>query len=397
MQAKMNSLLEFLLLFCLLGTLGAEAAQPSFITFANRRGSHNNHVIANSCSSSDKRSNIVSAQFAFRGGTIAHVDHRVPVDDEQLLAAELLRCEGEIIDPHLHIAPWFNSSQELMEELTASNVSIGLLYNPYPKMSLPFDLNTYVHSIVAASNKKLFMLASLNTTHDNWADHREEELERLKSFLEKEDGTVLGAKLAPPNTCLSMKSPIIADVVETVAQSTNKKNNKLIAIHIGTTPFCGPIGESFGIKCLGDEEYVDPTLLIPHIETHPDIRFALLHSGHEFLPPDSPWYYNFTMTDKCIAMAQTYPNVYLSISALFAQTPDGTMKYPGGEETVRKMKDANVCAKVFWGSDASYNKGQIRPVLISAIKAMVKAGWTEEERSWTLRGCAREFFNLPPP
>jgi predicted TIM-barrel fold metal-dependent hydrolase len=136
-------------------------------------------------------------------------------------------------------------------------------------------------------------------------------------------------------------------------------------------------------------------LLIPKIEEYPDIQFILLHSGHEFLPPDSPYYYDFKFSDKSIAMAKAYPNVYLSMSAVFAQEPDGTLKYPGGEELVNKMKHAEVTQKVFWASDASYKQGQIRPVLITALRAMIKAGWTQEERVWALNGCARHVFKIP--
>mmetsp|Transcript_9000 Transcript_9000/g.20301 ORF Transcript_9000/g.20301 Transcript_9000/m.20301 type:complete len:361 (+) Transcript_9000:3-1085(+) len=317
------------------------------------------------------------------------VDADADDDDDQLLAAELLRCDNEIVDPHLHTAPWFDNADTLIQELEANNVSIGLLYNPYPKQELPFDMNTYIHSIVSASNKKIFMLASLNTTHEDWEKHREFEINRLETFLEKEG--VVGAKLAPPHTCLPLTGPRMDDVVETVSRSSKK----LLAIHIGTTPFCGALGKQFGIDCRCSPEYVDPTLLIPKVEQYPQVKFVLLHSGHEFLPTDSPDFYKFVNVDKCIAMAKKYPNVYLSISAIFAQSPEGVMKYPGGDNVVQKIKDAGVQQKVFWGSDASYQRGQIRPVLISAIKAMIKAGWTEEERTWALRGCAKELFQLP--
>lgn len=42
------------------------------------------------------------------------------VDDDQLLADELSRCGNGIIDPHLHIAPWFNDATALVNELEAT-------------------------------------------------------------------------------------------------------------------------------------------------------------------------------------------------------------------------------------------------------------------------------------
>ena len=311
--------------------------------------------------------------------------------EDRLLARELARC-GEIIDPHLHIAPWFNTAAPLVAELASANISIGLLYNPYPKMALPFDLNTYIHGIAEQSGGHIYALASLNTTHDVWEDHREVELERLATFLTKDH--VLGTKLAPPHTCLSLTGKPLDDIVDTVHRSDRAK---VIAIHIGTTPFCGPLGEQFNLVMCCQRDYVDPDLLVPKFKAYPDITFILLHAGHEFLPPESPYYYNFEFVNKSIALAATYPNVWSSLSAMFAQNEDAekTMKYPGGLDNTIQFKQANVTHKLLWGSDASYYPGQIRPVLIQSIKAMIQAKMTPDERCWTLSGAARHVFAIP--
>ena len=311
------------------------------------------------------------------------------VSPDRLLAYELARC-GEIIDPHLHIAPWFDRAAPLVEELASANISIGLLYNPYPKMTLPFDMNTYTHAIAEQSGGHIYALASLNTTHDVWEDHRDSEMERLATFLTKEH--VLGTKLAPPHTCLSLTGQPLDDVIETVHKASRAK---VIAIHIGTTPFCGPLGEQLNLVMCCARDYVDPDLLIPKFKAYPDITFILLHAGHEFLPPESPFYYNFELVDKSIALAANYPNVWISLSAMFAQNADQTMKYPGGLENTQKFKKAGVTNKLLWGSDASYYQDQIRPALIESIKAMVTAGFTPEERCWTLSGAARQVFAIP--
>lgn len=333
----------------------------------------------------------------YRGGgtnaraLICEVDNDERLDYE-ILAKELERCKGEIIDTHLHLAPWLGDADALLEELQRNNVSVGLLYDPYSKLAPQYDINTHTATIAQQSNGRIYALASLNTTHDNWTDHREFEMQRLRDGLRH--GCVLGTKLAPPHTCLPLNGPIMDDVLEVV----NESEQKLVAIHIGTTPFCGPLGKMWGIECNCEEECVDPSLLIPKIVAYPAVTFVLLHSGHEFLPAEvgaEGYYYDFRFTDECIAMAREHDNVYLSISAIFAQHPNGTLKYPGGFETVRKMKEAGVTRKVFWGSDASYFRGQIRPVLLTAIKAMIAAGWTPDERAWALRGCARHVFKIP--
>ena len=312
------------------------------------------------------------------------------VTDEELLENELERCGGVIIDTHLHTAPWMGENVEtLLKELKDNSVAVGLLYNPYTKWLAPYDHNDFTAAFAADSDGKVFSLASLNTTHDDWGEHREEEMERLRTGLDRPQ--VLGTKLAPPHSCLPLTGPIMDDIMEVVSES----RQKLLALHIGTTPFCGELGKQMGVECRCEEEYVNPALLIPKIEKHPDVTFCLLHSGHEFLPEGDPFYYDFVYCDNAIYMAQTYPNVYLSLSALFAQDPDGTLKYPGGFEVAQKMKEANVTHKVFWGSDASFIQGQIKPVLVTAIKAMIKAGWTEEERTWALHGCGKKVFKFP--
>jgi predicted TIM-barrel fold metal-dependent hydrolase len=257
-------------------------------------------------------------------------------------------------------------------------------------MSLPFDMNTYTHTIAAQSEGHVYSLASLNTTHDVWEDHRESEMEHLATFLTKSE--VLGVKIAPPHTCLPLQSPAMDDVVEVVSKATRAK---VIAIHIGTTPFCGPLGEQFNIVTCCGREYVDPELLVPKIKAHPDITFVLLHAGHEFLPPESPFYYNFEFVDKSIALAAEYPNVWISLSAMFAQNPDKSFKYPGGLENAKKFKQAGVLHKLLWGSDASYVQGQIREALLESIKAMVWAGFSPSERCWALNGAARKVFAIP--
>ena len=197
--------------------------------------------------------------------------------DEDLLHTEIERCQGTIIDPHLHTAPWFDNGETLSNALAEAKIGIGLLYNPYPNIPLPYDINEYVTSIAESSQGHVYALASLNTTHENWDMFRDSERKRLATFLKHD--LVLGTKLAPPHTCLKLQGQKMDDIVEVVSEA----KKKVLAIHIGTTPFCGPLGKQFNITTCCDRDYVDPRLLVPYIERFPEITFVLLHSGHEFL------------------------------------------------------------------------------------------------------------------
>lgn len=357
--------------------------------------SHSRGCISRTTSSFFRnRTNSNRPTFSLKAVTSSSENYGITSNDLEILKNELDHCHGEIIDPHLHIAPWFNNGKELAAGLAENDISIGLLYNPYPKdFPLPYDINEKVYEIASSSDGKIFMLASLDATHENWEDHKEFELNRLMSYLEKDDGCVLGVKLAPPNTCLSLKSPIISDILERVNQHDG--NNKVLGIHIGTTPMCGPMGKKFGVKCDCQDEFVNPRYMEKYVKKYPNITFAFLHSGHEFLTPGDECYYDFKHANECISMAKEYDNVYLSLSAIFAQEPDGKLKYPGGFELVKKMKDEGVAHKVFWASDQSFIKESIRPALIVAIKAMIEAGFTQEERTWSLNGCTRKVFRMP--
>ena len=63
----------------------------------------------------------------------------------------------------------------------------------------------------------------------------------------------------------------------------------------------------------------------------------------------------------------------------------------------RKIKQGSVARKTFGGNDASFVQGQIRPVLISAMRAMRAAGWTAAERTAALGSLAKQVFQIPDP
>lgn len=98
--------------------------------------------------------------------------------------------------------------------------------------------------------------------------------------------------------------------------------------------------------------------------------------------------------DASIDVAKSNPNVYLEISAIHAQHPNGTLKYPGGDAALGKMVDAGMIDRVIWASDANHQNGTLLPVLTTALQAMIDAGFTDEERCMALSGTARRIFGL---
>ena len=194
-------------------------------------------------------------------------EHAIP----EIVVAEHERC-GEIIDMHLHLAQWFQSADGLLAEMDRSLVDRGILYAVYPPGSITFpgtpDPNEQVSEMARNSRGRLFGLASCNTTHDSWDENtREQELTRLRTYLDRPE--FVGAKVAPPHTCLPLDGQRMSDVARTVSESTTP----VLAVHVGTTPFCGPLGAMIGLQACCAREYVSPSLLAPLVEQYAETTF----------------------------------------------------------------------------------------------------------------------------
>jgi len=313
----------------------------------------------------------------------------------EIVVSEHQRC-GEIIDMHLHLAQWFQSVDGLLAEMDRSSVDRGILYAVYGPGSTAFpadmpDPNDQVSEMASNSQGRMFGFASCNTTHANWNAMRDEELMRLQTYLDMPE--FVGAKLAPPHTCLPLDGERIRDVVRTVSESTTP----VLAIHVGTTPFCGPLGAMFGLKACCSQEYVSPSLLAPLVEQYAETTFVLLHSGHDYLPIEDINFYNGELVDESIALAQKFPNVYLEISALHSETDpskEDDFSYPGGLALLQKIVNAGLTNKMIWGSDANHVQGRLVEAMKESFEDMIAAGMTDEERCQSVAGLSKTIFGL---
>jgi len=307
-----------------------------------------------------------------------------PVPPSAVVQSAIDTC-GEVIDAHLHESLFFPTSDSLVAEMDRASVSRGVLLAVYGAKPSPFsdDPNTSVQQFSEDSGGRVYGLVSLNTTGSNWTKDRDAELDRLATSLEMP--AVVGAKLAPPHTCLELGSETMRDIVDTVSKSSKP----LLYIHVGTTPFCGPFGliTSGMIGCCS-REYVDARYLEILIAQYSEVTFILLHAGHDFLEETSEYYYNNTMVDATIQVAAAYPNVYLEISAF--------LKQPLANVTMNKIVDAGLMDRVLYGSDVNHFPGEMLPYLELAVPAMVDAGFTEEALCRTLNGNSIEVFGIPP-
>ena len=68
---------------------------------------------------------VPSTRFIILQSAMIQIRNIVPllltwISPDRLLSNELHRCGGEIIDPHLHIAPWFDAAGPLVAELASA-------------------------------------------------------------------------------------------------------------------------------------------------------------------------------------------------------------------------------------------------------------------------------------
>lgn len=161
--------------------------------------------------------------------------HAQDTSDTNLVDAEREKC-GEIVDMHLHPSN-YTTVDPLLLQMDQAGVSKGIVYSVYASNNtfLP-DANTQVQTMIEESMGRMHGLASLDTSGD-WNATRDIELSRLLEYMEMEG--FVGAKLAPPHTCLELNGTILPEIIQAVSTSTKP----VVAIHTGTTPFCGIFGE----------------------------------------------------------------------------------------------------------------------------------------------------------
>ena len=309
--------------------------------------------------------------------------------DLEKIVTEYVRCNSEIIDVHLHDAQWFETAEPLLAEMDASHISKAIMMAVYGPIAGPLDgdPNEVVEEIVSGSGGRIVGLASLNTTIPDWG---EAELRRLSTFLAKKPGFV-GAKLAPPHTCLKLNSKIMRDVVQTISESPSP----VAFIHIGTTPFCGPMGAFIlGTPGCCGPEYVDPSYMENLIQEYTNTTFVLVHAGADFLPPTDEYFYNGDNVEKSLRLAGAYDNVYLEISAFLRQDENQTDVYKAGVSILENIAGAGLAHKTIYGSDVNHRPNAMTAYLSTTVEKLIDAGFTDEERCMILAENTIAIFGL---
>lgn len=198
----------------------------------------------------------------------------------------------------------------------------------------------------------------------------------LESFLSKKDQRIIGIKLAHPHQRVLLASAA-TDCVYALAE----RYKKPLALHTGKTPTQGSLDQP---------EAYDPLYLEEKIKAFPGATFLLLHVGQGDL----------RATNHALALAETYRNVALELSALgrptilnergeLAMTMEPQFPY-----VLAEAKKRNLVDRLVWASDGPQSPGFAASYRDRIVAELKKQSFTKEQIKAILAGNFYRLFGL---
>lgn len=234
-------------------------------------------------------------------------------------------------------------------------------------------------NINPATQEPLFFgLATLSL--QNWEQEGPAQLRQLDQSLEMP--LFRGIKLAFIHNNTPLDDPRFDGIYEVAA-----KRSTPVYHHVGSTP----------IRKLTDfrepaerEKYLrsyDPRHLERAIAAFPSVPFILGHMGFDFNNE------GYMFDDEVFRLAQTYPNVYLEISAFGNSVYDPDGRYKDG--VLKRIKEEGLLDRTLYGSDGPGAPGGIKRYLDGVLASMDRVGYSPEEAQKVLSDNTASLFGLP--
>jgi len=261
--------------------------------------------------------------------------------------------------------------ESILSELDAAGIWGAGLFAVYAPRTVGIASNELVAEDVATAPDRFFGLASLRVDH--WNDDRDKEIDRLKTALTRPG--FVGIKLAHAHQHFRMDDPAFFPIYE-VASSTGKA----VYLHTGTSPFPGTSQEP---------AYTDPAYLEPAIKAFPKAKFILGHLGYDFIEKKN------VGLETCIALALTYSNVFLEVSALGSNASDPTGQ--NLKAAMKRLHEAGLVDRIIYGSDGPQSPGFVKTYMEKTVAAMHDAGYTKDEAAAVLAGNFGRVFGVTIP
>lgn len=273
----------------------------------------------------------------------------------------------------------------IKNECTSSGIAFCGLFATYAPETWGVVDNDYISEILADDRNSpgslgkpiFFGLASIDI--NNWEETKKEKLRDLEATVA--NTLFKGIKMAHihNNVPLSMAG---YDGIYEIA----RKYALPVYHHIGSTPIRSLDDFDTEAEKLHYVKSYDPEELDFLIQSYPDVTFILGHMGFDFNKE------GYDFTDESIAMAKSYDNVYLEISALGRPAFDEDGKFL--DYAFARFAAEGIVEKIIYGSDGPVYPGATKAYLNSVLRSMERNDYSYLDAQKVLFHNANNIFRI---
>lgn len=321
----------------------------------------------------------------------------------------------EVVDMHLHTGSWSSQPQSAKEFITSVQPPAFRLYAPAVTNALtaPYQAHvgvkaqtewaqvdhavlyaTYTHHTVGYMTNSALLGLLVDARNVGWAwgfasinlddisdpAVRASRVAALASYFESYPELFIGIKLAHAHQAVALDDEVMTDVYDVAAEY-----GVPVLLHTGFSPF--PNSQT-------DPRYYDPSYLQSIVEQYdgvdgrPRVDFILSHVGQG----------DARATTSAFELAESFPNVWLEISALSGGLridADGNPvestdpQYP---TVLAEILSRGIVGRTIFGSDGPQYSGKVRAYTQEIIDEMVSAGYTLEQIRAVMAGNFHALF-----
>ncbi|MFW7381141.1 MAG: amidohydrolase family protein [Oligoflexus sp.] len=223
-----------------------------------------------------------------------------------------------------------------------------------------------------------FGLASLGVM--DWQINEEQELQRLRQALAHPQ--INGIKLAFIHNSIPLDDSQYDSIYRLAGELQAP-----VYHHVGSSP----LRNLDDMNSVEEKEFYlrsyDPKGLERSIREFPQVKFILGHMGFDFNEEGNDF------SKDVFDLAETYPNVYLEISAFGRESYDPQGDYM--DDILIAIKEKNLLQRTIFGSDGPGFPGGTEKYITATLESMERVGYSFEEAEQVLYHNSAQLFRLP--
>jgi len=285
-----------------------------------------------------------------------------------------------------------------------AGVEKGIILAVYAQKTTGYANNRYLEDLLVdernkGSDGKQALWGMVGVNFDDYENEvlSADRMEAIGSYFEQRPDLFVGIKLAHAHQGVAFNDPLYQNVFDVAAQYSVP-----VLMHSGFSPFPGS---------MTTPEYYNPKYLEDVIKAHDGldddgnpndekvVNMVFAHSGTG----------DKRAVNDTLVLAQTYPNVYIDLSALqsaFRIDENGDEVPEGQEDTVEgysaeygqilyvltKVKEMGIVDKTLFATDGPQYCGKIGMYLETVVKVIKEVGFTKDEITAILSGNAEKVY-----